>query len=305
MLEASYHPDLVQDVVFMELQKREDTEIYNEYHRLANEIYEADEVIRSRDFKKLDARFFQTLGLHKPLNDVLKDLKCLSEGLQVIHVSKARTKDEIGSDLARNKQEVFLKIFPEDFAEPASFKKMLRHELMHVADMLDERFEYGDEKLALSAIQENAVRERYKVLWDTFIDSRLERLEKNDPARKEERFQAFKALFNSVTKSSERDTFEGLWAETALTHGRLKELANKPFLVTTYAGAGSMQSESPLVGGPCPICKCPTHEWVKGPEIRPEAIERAKADSTGWEPEQGMCTTCHEYYLEKAGLLWI
>lgn len=304
LVRVLYHPELVQEVVFTEINKREGTELYEEYYRLANEIYEGeDEFNRGARFKRLDADFFRRLGLHEVMNDVLKEFPEFEGKLKTIHIQKTRTLPEAGSDLDRDNQEAFLKLFAEDFEEVSRLRRILRHELMHLADMLDEGFGYKDGRLTPFTLQENVVKDRYRVLWDIFIDSRLERLKKEAPCSKEERFQEFQALFRSVAPGKERVMFEGLWGEqTPFSHDRLREMATEPTLVAAYAGAERAEVKGPLPGSPCPVCKFPTHRWVEGSGIRQEVVELVRQDLPQWGPGQGICETCHEYYLNRAGL---
>ena len=74
-------------------------------------------------------------------------------------------------------------------------KKFFRHELMHVVDMLDEKFGYKEGKLAKLPVEETIVREKYKLFWDIFIDSRLEKRGKETVQSKDERFGEFEKLY--------------------------------------------------------------------------------------------------------------
>lgn len=306
MLKVLYHPDLVQDVVFVEIKKKEGTEVYDEYYKLANDIYEGEDDNRGKKFRKLDITFFHRLGLHKTINEVLSEFPEFEEKINTFYVWKARTIHDAGSDLASDGIEAFLKLFPEDFDDISLLVAMLRHESMHISNMLDNDFGYKNGRLATSSLQENVVKDRYRVLWDIFIDSRLEKLRKEMPNIKEERFQEFHALFKSVVPGKEREIFEKLWSANNFTHERLRELANEPGLVAAYVGVevNIKDAEGPLPGHPCPLCTFPTQKWAKQDVIIKEVVELVRQDLAGWESDHGICETCYDYYLNKAGL-WI
>lgn len=54
-----------------------------------------------------------------------------------------RSDSEEGSFLRGDKSSIGIKILPERFLEISDLKRFLRHELMHLHDMLDEEFGYS------------------------------------------------------------------------------------------------------------------------------------------------------------------
>jgi len=306
LLEVSYQPTLVQDVVFAEIKKREGTEVYDEYYRLADDIYENEDHNRNKKFKNLDANFFRKLGLHEPINEVLSEFPEFEGRLNTIHVSIARNIREAGTDLSSDGNEVFLKLFPEDFSDTNHLRVMLRHEFMHITYMLDKQFGYKTERLSASPLQENIIKDRYRALWDIFIDSRLEEFKKESPCDKDERFREFQSLFKSVARGKDREIFEKLWGVDDFTHDRLKELAEDPALVVSYIDRNIEDAKELCPpGAPCPLCKFPTHKWVKDNAIKEEVAGLVRQDLSSWYPNQGVCETCYQYYLNKLDLLWI
>ena len=70
---------------------------------------------------------------------------------------------------------VGIKLIPRRFYDPA-INRYLRHELTHIADMLDEAFRYDpDTKIGFNPGDEHLIFNRYRVLWSLHIDSRISR----------------------------------------------------------------------------------------------------------------------------------
>src|SRR5262249_36750907 len=63
----------------------------------------------------------------------------------------------------------------ERFTHPAGLEVFLRHEFMHLHDMIDPAFGYSLEldRPAPGAMQRRLTRERYRLLWDITIDGRI------------------------------------------------------------------------------------------------------------------------------------
>jgi hypothetical protein len=94
----------------------------------------------TRPSAKLNLRWFVRLGLHHPVEEAIEERAELAGRVVQVRV-------------------------------------LLRHELMHVADMLDPAFGY-ERSLPTSddgPSADNIVRDRYRVLWDVTIDGRLAR----------------------------------------------------------------------------------------------------------------------------------
>jgi hypothetical protein len=101
---------------------------------------------------------------------------------------------------------------------------LLRHELVHVRDMVDPRF--GDDP-SLPSVDGGPMRvklalQRYRVLWDTVIDGRLFGSGRAGPRAREVRRAEFAAAFGTLGKSDQE--FERWFGMTAPTHRGLLEV---------------------------------------------------------------------------------
>lgn len=312
MLNILYDPYIVEEIVFFKLREIEssgNTELYDQYHNLSNRVYELDdEDERSDGFVELNKEFFNTLGFSRAVRVVVDEFPELYEKIEEIHVRKPATIIEAGSDLVDKRRKAVIRLFPEQFMDITHLKKFLRHELMHVVDMLDEKFGYKEGKLAKLPVEETIVREKYKLFWDIFIDSRLERRGKETVQSKDERFGEFEKLYVRLPADGRKAVFEGLWKEEGLTHDKAVELA-KDFTKLVAAYGGTLQEEGIedakkvlVPGSPCPLCKFPTFNWIDTSSLDEQIIRLIKADFSDWQVDDGICDRCTECYTVKAGL---
>ncbi|OHB35622.1 MAG: hypothetical protein A2Y08_04395 [Planctomycetes bacterium GWA2_40_7] len=302
---------MVEEIVFSKLREIEGTgnmELYEQYHNLSDRIYELDdEDERSDGFVELNKEFFNTLGFSEVVRGVVDEFPEFHEKIEEIHIRKPTTMIEVGSDLVDERRKAVIRLFPEQFMDITHLRKFIRHELMHVVDMLGEKFGYKEGKLARLPVEETIVREKYKLFWDIFIDSRLEKRGKETVRSKDERFGEFEKLYARLPADGKKAVFEGLWKEENLTHDKAVELA-KDFtkLVAAYGGTlqeGVKEAKKVLIpGSPCPLCSFPTFNWLDTASLDEQIIRLIKADFPDWQVDDGICDRCAECYTVRAGL---
>lgn len=310
MLNIFYDPYMVEEIVFLKLGEIEGTEkayLYEEFHNLSDGIYEvSDEDERFDRFVELNKEFFNKLGFSEAVREIADEFPELKEKIEEIHIRKVITPTDEGSDIVDRKR-VVIRLFTEQFMDIPQLKKFLRHELMHVVDMLDERFGYKEGRLAKLPVEETILTDKYKLYWDIFIDSRLYRRGKETIKSKSERFGEFGRLYLNLPPEEKKAVFEGLWNEENLTHDKAVELANDTNkLVVTYGGiqqGGGEEVKKILIpGGPCPLCKFPTHNWINTSSLDERIIQSVRADFPDWQVDDGICDRCTECYTVRAGL---
>jgi hypothetical protein len=210
-----------------------------------------------------------------------------------------------------------LRLRPRTLFDPQTLRALLRHELMHVADMLDPTFGY-QRSLPRSddgPSGDNLVRDRYRVLWDVTIDGRLARAGRDrcsvrlppsreasadyrnpggggqpDPTRNA-RWQEFAATF-SMRGDEGRSVFEEWFDHVHPTHARLAEFARAPL------GSGTAGAHT----GRCPLCRFPTAALDPRPErLSPATLAAIHDHHPSWNIEQGLCRQCLDLYEARYG----
>ena len=173
-------------------------------------------------------------------------------------------------------------------AAPERLRPLLRRELLHVADMLDPRFDYrptlGPE--AGGGARESGVRDNYRVLWNVYVDGRLVRAGLVPPGVRVERLREFARAFSGLGEATEA-AFERFYGGRALTHAEL--------LAFAAGGPGG----APVVR--CRLCDLPTRALEPSPAALPRPVLAAiMGDFPSWQPADGLCGRCAELYASRA-----
>jgi len=300
----------MEDVVLLEMKRREekgDLSLFHKYHKLADLIYEEFPIEdREREFNKLHEGLYLQLGFGEVISKALREFPELGK-VGEIFIGKATPSHEEGADLDKDLKSIGIKVRLHRFLDTTSLQKYLRHELMHIRDMLSEDFKYKyEERLSgISSMEENIIRNRYKVIWDIYVDSRLIRGGKETISDKEGRWREFEVLYQKIPYHQRKAIFENLWEENALTHSKILEIAKDTHKLLerveepSEEGLQGREETALLPGSLCPLCRFPTFTWVDGTELE-EFIRLIKEDFPGWEKDIGACERCIEAYEVRA-----
>jgi len=328
-MEIRFQPALLQEVIdsFAEKTEREgDPTYYNEFHELADPIYEnfaLDD--REPEFKRLYQILFAKWGFADILRDGFDDFPALRDKTGIVLVRGVLKEGQEGVDVLRKwgvveeklsrqfeaegKKGVGIKLIPRRFYDPA-IPRYLRHELTHISDMLNDDFGYDpDTKVGLNPGEEHLILNRYRVLWSLHVDSRIVRSGKEPMFSREYRFREFRSWYRKIPPSQVESVFEGLWQTDYLCHAELIEMASDTSRVIERA-VEIEDSELPdvqtkpmlLPGFPCPLCRFPTYSWVEDMEETLEGfvLDFIRENHPGWDVEYGACDRCVEVYKLRA-----
>jgi hypothetical protein len=295
-----YDPRLVEEAVQLRIRGHRDE---RRFHTTRERIYlvtEGEE--REHEFERFRASWFVRLDLGQPITEALAELPILAERARGCCVFAARSTCEEGADLhqwraARSGESeaggtVIVRMSATRLLELSDSQLWLRRELMHVADMLDPAYGYSPEWPAgqpdPAAI--NLHRERYRILWDTWIDGRLSRQGKLPQGVREQRLAEFVAAF-AVSGSDAARRFDAIFDAETQTHAALLEMALHP------GPAAGGEAPGPGRSAPCPLCRFPTFDLQPGGvEIGLDVTNLIRADFPAWQPEHGLCRQCADLY---------
>ena len=274
-----------------------------EFRRHRDRCYEiVDPDLRDADFDRLHRAWFLKLELGHPIEQALSEsalLRRVRECRVVAAPSRARAHADlfdygsgrdpgapVETEGSRSGLLMLLRLTPESFSNSENLLGFLRHECLHISDMLDPAFGYRRELPAseVGPAYENVLRKRYCVVWDATIDGRLVRTGRAPgrvrTTRGAEFVRAFPALGADATREFER-WFEG----EQPTHGAIVD-----FIVR----APSTRASS---GGYCPICRFPTARLDPNPSrLSGSAVRELQLDRPGWQPIDGLCVQCADLY---------
>jgi hypothetical protein len=389
-MKVTYSPQLMEEAVFRYLNHYERSGFradYDEYHSLADPIYELPEDDREEAFEKVNRIFFteklklgdhvlralEAVGLipkrkrttRKSIAETGESPQALEEtspsseetdaslpeessetenqNTEIAEQSPATIEDEerVAYDLARdfeerimavaikrainkvdegsnvlsrtsNKPLIEMRILASRFSNPEEAQELdafLIHELMHAKDMVDPEFDYEDSFIPGNPSVKNLITARFRLLWNVYVDSRLERLGVVSVLSKQGRFREFDNFYRKIPEKQRKGIFEGLWRTEMFTHEELLSMATDlDTLMSKYVDTDELADEERdyihLQGSPCPLCKFPTYNWVDDPEsICDEmVIEAIQIDFPDWESKDGACDRCVEVYELRAGV---
>ena len=314
-LEIVYDQQLVDDIVYKGLAKQEasgDLALYIEYHEKRDAIYEMEEESRPRKFRELDNDFFNRLECDIYIEEIFGEYPDIQEKIESVHVRRATTRQNEGSNVVDEGRKVIIRLYPEIFIEGINeIRRVIRHELMHVSDMMDKRFNYNvNEEFSPSPMEERIMRDRYRLFWDISVDGRLVNKGLETTATRDERKREFDSFFSKIPEDSREVIFTKMWeAEEPMTHNMMVELSKDTNKVLALAAGSRSVDElveetkelGPLPGTTCPLCGFPSFDWVEEAAKDEETAKVISEDFPDWKPQDGVCSRCAEYYKIKAG----
>jgi hypothetical protein len=313
--EIIYDPLLVENIVYKGLAEREkngDFALYEAYHEQRDDIYDLEQEMRPERFRDLDNDFFNRLGYDRFLVEMLYEFPDVKEKIEEVHVRRATSKENEGSNVVDDGKKVIIRLYSEQFIEGKKICKVLRHELMHVSDMLNEGFGYKRELYDCSPMEERIIRDRYRLFWDICVDGRLEREGRETIATREDRKKEFVSFFSKIPEKTRDLIFERMWSgKEPLTHNKMIDLSRdvKRLIVATTGNGpkdlSALEEEiekmGPLPGTPCPLCGFPTFDWVEEMGDGKEIVKVIKEDFPDWSAHDSLCSRCAEFYQSRAG----
>lgn len=241
--------------------------------------------------------WFVRLGLDRPLPSAMAELPVLTGHVEQCIVRRAHSRDDEGADLfvrsgdrigvPRRRRVVIVALRPERVRDGDAFHYWLRHELLHVADMLDPAFGYtpGIPSAEGGPTHDRLLQERYRALWDATIDGRLVRRGQAPDGVREHRLADFRQVF-SFLQADASAAFVLFFEQWPHTHAELIAAAADP----SRLGGVSRKTR-------CPLCGLPGGMVGPWPSVLGATVRsRIEADFPGWRPDDGLCRQCADLY---------
>ena len=299
-----YEPALVEEAILQVLRGHREERAFR---RDRDRLYEVpDPEAREGAFRDLHAAWFERLGLGRPIVQAVHEQPAIAAATRGCRIAAARSRQEEGAELfvrppgpglvERDRRWVVVRLRPEALGPADRLLQFLRHELLHIADMLDPGFGYEPRlrQPAADPVPERLLQDRYRVLWDATIDGRLARLGLAPPSVRAERLRDFARAFPMLAARTE-EAFSRFFDGAACTHADLVAFA------ADLGGALGTQAEGPHPGERCPLCRFPTHAFEPDPsKLPPQVLDRVRADFPAWDPAQSLCQQCAELYRARA-----
>ena len=294
-----YDPKLIEEVVF---HAERDDYIAKELDERRSRIYEvAEPNERERLFHDLYGSWFVRRGLGKVVDQALREQPMISAHVGSCYVVCATQVKEEGAELfvapdrgldENQRRTLRILIRPESLLKYWSAITFLRHELFHIADMLDPAFAYEPAlpKTDGGPTYDTLITNRYRVLWDVTINGRMIRRGWISASIRDEQLRDFRYAFSMLEEKS-GELFSRFFDGGRPTHPELAAFAFDP-----RAAIGCLHRVS-TPGTNCPLCRFPTYVFEPEPEnLGSEVIAAINQDFPQWAPALGLCAQCADLY---------
>lgn len=234
MLSIEYELSLVETAVFLAI--RGDEELARAYHRAIDPLYEMeDPEQRQRAFEPLFRGFFTSMGLDRVVGGLIAQRPLVGQLVDRCVVREAARKKSESAELfmpeshdESGKCVMVIEACPQSLIDSERFVFNMRRELLHVSDMLDERFGYQRDSFSGPLPFQNLQRDRYRVLWDTYVAGRLdgEGLGSGEEISRLE--QAFVRVFAGMNNDAILTAFREVLRTDSMTHRAMMDWAAEP-----------------------------------------------------------------------------
>ncbi|MFQ5682218.1 MAG: hypothetical protein ACE5HC_03000 [Candidatus Binatia bacterium] len=295
----SYDSSLMEEAVFLALQGHPAAvEFFGERNKLY-EISDSEE--QERAFRDFHCAWFTRLEFADQIEKAVNEHPFLTSSVRRCVVACVSRKQDEGAELfvgsqaensEKERRTVRILLRPESFLDSLTLLRLLRHELLHITDMLSTSFGYDPilPKAPGGPAYDQLLQDRYRVLWDATIDGRMVRRGWAPDSIRVERLCEFRHAFPMFREAASQ-LFDRFFDQEPHTHGELVTFACNPMAAVD----DSPMTRSP--GSRCPLCGFPTYAFEPAPEHLPlEVLSQITQDFPRWRPTQGLCTQCADLY---------
>ena len=302
-MRIDYEPSFVEQTIFYA--GRQDPKLEAELHRATDRLYGlTDAAEREAGFQEVYGTFFRRLGYDRVVTGLLAERPVIEARVQhcIVRYAVSAKKEaaelfirDTGDSAQAETRSLFIHAYHESLLNPEPFERRMRREFLHVADMLDESFGYRKDSLLGNQPRQNLIRDRYRVLWDIYVEGRLSREGHADDKMMLLLSRQFEKVFAKYSTCPFPPSFERVYRADKVTHDQLLEWATSPELLFQEDGATPCGT-GPAPGEPCPACKFSTFDWFAAEEHTPALIAAVQAAFPKWQPRQGICRQCADIY---------
>jgi len=227
-MRIEYDLRLIEHAVFQAA--RCDRRVDIELHDTIDPVYQIP-AGRDREltFQKKYASLFLRFGLNHVIDDLLADYPIVCRIIERCIIREAVRRTAESAELFVKKAEgssdenktLIIQVAAASLLEPHSLQYLLHRELLHVADMLDSNFQYAPQNFGGTPARQNLMRDRYRLLWDIYVEARLCRQGLSDQRMVSHQKEMFARLFGCDEDSPCDSRFDAIFEAPSLTHPQL------------------------------------------------------------------------------------
>lgn len=316
--EIEFGTDFIEETVFFtvhELERQgEQRELVERFHEDRSRLYVVADETNQNQFEKFYLDFFRELGLRQFFYDLATNFpRLVKESVRLLIRRSYGRKSEGAELFVRGSVRTVITALQTTRILDLNFLSgYLRHEWTRISDMLDPAFEY-DAHASLrgtNEIEENLNRDRFKILWDLSIASRLLNEGHFSFMNIEELKNRFERVFNAWFLEEREAVYETVTRSWPISQKAMVD----------FSVAGDHKRVSELAPIRCPLCHFTSYQlspmrqlllgkiWTSSPSLqllrnweddRVSICSMAQEDYPEWSPEDGMCAQCFELYRSR------
>jgi len=290
-----FEPYLIEEVVFLRVKQAEalgQKDLVRSFHEARTLLYaKADEEDLKQGFQDMAWSFFRSFGLDQYFLDLFQEFPLLLASDLNVHVKSTFHKNQERAELFVDtfSQTLIVSLRVHQLLDISRLAPFLRHELMHISDMLDLEFHY-DPKPVLGGtgqIEEELVRDRFRVLWNLYVSVRLAQSGRTPYMPFDDLKGEFEKSFSHLEGDGKEKVIRDFLERKRWTQSDLIQLARND-RSNRLLGEGGLR---------CPLCHFTSYEGKRfwGAEHRP-IMNEIQNDFPGWTSSEGLCTQCFDLY---------
>ena len=298
-LTVQYDPKLIEESVFY---SQGASEIAGELAQQRERIYDVTKLEEREElFHELYRSWFERLGLGNPIHRALREQAIIASQIDSCYVLCATHAKQEGAELfvatepastTIQRRNLRILIRPESLLRAEPTLEFLRHEMFHIADMLDPAFAYEPTlpKAEGGPTYDTLITNRYRALWDVTIAGRMLRRGWCATTVRDQEVNNFRTAFPMLDKECE-ELFERFFDAAEPRHKKLAAFAFDPRAATDHL------TNHAVAGTHCSLCRFPTHAFESAPaNLSAEILAAIEADFPNWTPIKGLCVQCANLY---------
>lgn len=291
-----FDPLFVEEAVFLTVRQMEETgrkELAKSYYAALDQIYcqNLPSDVHERVLKDYYIELFSKTGLSDFFEEIAAEFDFYDDPRLYIFFKRVYTTEQEGAQLYQDGslKRIFVGIQAARVLDLPVLGAFLRHELLHMADILDPHFQYSPNPVlgGESEMEDHLIRDRFRLLWDIYVDARLRRKGFLAIASEDRQKQDFQKAFRLWDQEKRKEIWQDLMSRKTYTQAELLGLCRDERL-TRMIGEGGFR---------CPLCHFPSYDPMdtESEEFNLTAAEVKRAHPH-WQPSQGICLQCFELF---------
>ncbi len=177
-----FDPAFIEEALFLKMRAEGgDPALTSSFHRDREQVYQEHQGDEERDraFHRLHEDYFVRAGLREVFEKIFLEFPRFGKRDLLIFVKKVffRKQEESELFVQREVKTVCIGLQAVRILDRPFLESFLYHEVMHISDMLDPAFQYSPhpDVGGESDIENHCIKERFRILWNFYVDSRLRR----------------------------------------------------------------------------------------------------------------------------------